>query len=347
MSFINQSVNYSETENFKSKFLKPVCENITSVIRNLKLHKSNFYKDRTDTGEPENEVYIPNNNKKYYLFIIKKRLVSSNCDQNCNWNFMYFFPDEKTLEYYKNDKIQMNNLSDFFIETDTIFPNINSCLFEGYLYNIGGENREFLITDILYINSVNKSNYVDSSSNYVDSSSNDVYSSTDSILKLDYTSRFMLINELFLTNKNKNNNNQYSINSNLNHFSIKNINNNINLGIHQFFSKSKQKMISIFKKNFIYKQEICSIETVSKINFKKVSYIEPNDKTQEKWIEKNNKFPDVYNVYDYKTMNSNGILYVKGIKESKHLKSLFTDDSKHKITCKWNSNFNKWQPLLN
>lgn len=320
MSFINQSVNYSETENFKTKFLKPVCENITSVIRNLKVHKSNFYKDRTDTGEPEDEVYIPNNNKKYYLFIIKKRLVSTNCDQNCNWNFMYFFPDERTLEYYKNDKIQINNLSDFFIETDMIFPNVNSCLLEGYLYNLQGESRDFLITDILF------------------------HSSIDCILGLDYISRFTLINELFLTNKNKNNN--FSRNSNPNQFSIKNINNNINLGIHQFFSKSKQKMISIFKQNFIYKQEICSVETVSKINFKKVSYVEPNNTTQEKWIEKNNKFPDVYNVYDYKTMNSNGILYIKGIKESKYLKSLFIGDTKQKIKCKWNSNFNKWQPIL-
>ena len=150
MSFVSRGVNYSETERLKSKFLKPICENVDSIIRNLKVHKSNFYKDRTDNGEPDDEMYIPNNNKKYYLFMIKKKLVT-NCDNNCDWNLLYFFPDEKMLKSYENDKIQINNLSDFFIETEVGFNNVDCCLFEGYLYNLTGEIYDFLITDILYI----------------------------------------------------------------------------------------------------------------------------------------------------------------------------------------------------
>lgn len=313
MSFITKSVNYSETENFKCKFLKNICENINSTIRNLTITESNFYKNRTETGEPDDEIYIANNNKKYYACMVKKSLIS-NSDNN--WNIIYFFPDKNTTDVFKNDKLNKNIISDFFIETEFNFPNILSCLFEGYLYKKTDDNLHFLITDILYINTENNDKL--------------------SILQMDYMSRFLLINELFLKNNIKN-------------MCVKNINNHIDIGIHQVFSKSKRNMLTIFKNNFIYKNQLCCIETINKNNFVKTTYIEPNQKHQDKWIEKDSKYADVYKVFNLKTMNQDGILYVKGILESKKLKNLFIkSDNQEKIQlkCKWNTDFNKWQPIF-
>lgn len=306
MSFVTKSANYSETDLLKTKFLKDVCKNVVSIVENFPNTKINFYKDRTENGEADDEIYIPNNNKKYFLFMIKKKLLS-NCDNN--WNVLYFFPDHKTLQFYNNDKLNINNLSDFYIETNFNIPNISYCLFEGYLYKRNDNHSHYLITDILHLEKPNNTNF--------------------SVLSLNYNSRFSLINELFI---------------NHNELSVKNINNHIDIGIHQIFSKSKKNMINVFKNNFIYKNEICCIETVKKDYFNKVSYIEPSNKTQEKWIERNLKSPDIYNVYDINTMNNQGILYIKGIKESKHMINLTTGHDKIKINCKWNNIFNKWQP---
>lgn len=311
MSFITKSAGYSETEELKTKFLKNVCEDIISTIRNLKIEKSNFYKDRTDTGEADDEIFIVNNNKKYYVYFIPKKMVS-NCDNE--YNLLYFFPDEKTVSFFKNDKINSNVISDFYIETEIKFKNIVSCLFEGYMYKISDNNYHYLITDILYINSNQDIN----------------------VLQLDYISRFALLNEFFINKP---------------ELSIKNINNNINVGIHQIFSKSKKNMINIFKNNFIYKQELCCIETVNKKSFNKKSFIEPNNQIQSKLIERSDKFVDVYNVYDINTMNHDGILYIKGLVESRQMNQIFGNKSKigerEIIKCKWNSHFNKWQPIFN
>lgn len=301
MSFISKSANYSETQYFKSKYLKPICENIISTIRNSKNTKSNFYKDRTENGEQDDEVYIPNNNKKYFMFMINKKIVS-NCDNN--WNLLYFFPCEQTLEFYKNDKLNQHLISDFYVETDVKFNNIKCGLFEGYLYN----SSSYLITDVLYIDSLQTN-----------------------ILSLDYSARNTFINELFIDKKD---------------FSVKNINNSINIGIHQFFSKSSKNMINIFKNNFIYKDEICCLEKVSKTSFHKTTFIEPQNKKINKLIEKSERFSDVYNVYHEKTQNNDGILYIKGIKESKIMRELFKKNKQQKILCIWNNNFNKWQPIL-
>lgn len=309
MSFVTKSANYSETDLLKTKFLKDVCKNVVSTIEKYPIEKTNFYKDRTDTGEADDEIYIPNNNKKYFLFLIKKNLLS-NCDND--WSVLYFFPDEKTIEFYNNDKFNKNNISDFYIETNFNIPHISHCLFEGYLYKRNENHSHYLITDILHMEKHNKN------TNF-------------SVLSLDYISRFSLINEIFINN---------------NDLSVKNINNHIDIGIHQIFSKSKKNMISIFKNNFIYKDEICCLETIHKKIFKKISYIEPNNKIEEKWIEKSNRFVDVYNVYDINTMNNQGILYIRGIKESKNMIKLFDGQEKIKIKCIWNNIFNKWQPLL-
>ena len=72
----------------------------------------------------------------------------------------------------------------------------------------------------------------------------------------------------------------------------------------------------------------------------------------QKNIEKG-KYTDVYNVYNYETNNFEGILYVKGIRESQRMKLLFNEkytsdnNTKVKINCIWNQDFSKWQPIFN
>jgi len=63
-----------------------------------------------------------------------------------------------------------------------------------------------------------------------------------------------------------------------------------------------------------------------------------------KLIEKT-KYADVYNVFDKVTNNKQGILYIKGVKDSKYIKELFNKNSNSIIEheCIFNKNFNKWQ----
>jgi hypothetical protein len=53
-------------------------------------------------------------------------------------------------------------------------------------------------------------------------------------------------------------------------------------------------------------------------------------------------------VLNISSKESDGILYVKGIKESKKLKELFKkSETKYiKLTCEYNKSFNKWQPIF-
>jgi len=116
MSFLTKSVNYSETILLKTKLLKPILE-----LYNKKLLESCNKKQ-------ESVIFtIPNNGKKYYLFITKKNQLEQ-C--NLNYNIMYFFSED----------------SDFYIETNALFNDVY--LLEGYIYN----NNTFLLTDLLVKN---------------------------------------------------------------------------------------------------------------------------------------------------------------------------------------------------
>jgi hypothetical protein len=124
--FITNSANYSETNLVKTKFLKPILEQYNLAILNF--CKNSF------TNSVDTEMFIPNNNKKYYMFVMNKKDIS---DSKSNYKVLYFFPE-----------VFSNLQSDFFIEMDFInnFPK-KTYLFEGYLY----DKSNFLITDILAI----------------------------------------------------------------------------------------------------------------------------------------------------------------------------------------------------
>lgn len=118
--FLKNSVNYSEINQLK-KTLKPLLEKYNNYL--LTKVKPIVFEQKT--------FIIPNNNKKYYCFIINK---------GQNYKTLYFFPE-------KEDNIS----SDFFLEIDSckLNENCNNCLLEGYMYS---NNKEFLITDMLINN---------------------------------------------------------------------------------------------------------------------------------------------------------------------------------------------------
>jgi len=124
--FITNSANYSETNLIKTKLLRPILEQYNSTI--LGSSKNSFI-NSFDT-----EMFIPNNNNKYFLFVMNKKDIS---DCKSNYKVLYFFPE-----------VFSNLQSDFFIEMDFVdnFPK-KSYLFEGYLY----DKSNFLITDTLAI----------------------------------------------------------------------------------------------------------------------------------------------------------------------------------------------------
>lgn len=280
MSFINKNISYSQTSMVKTKLLKPLLTKFNSFLENK---KDTFLFE-------EHQCIIPNNNKKFYCFIIKKNQLE---DTKENYNILYFFSE------YNNN----NEFVDFFIETEFLFN--ENILLEGYLYDYPN-NTSFLATDILIKN--------------------------EEIINADYLFRYTLLNELI-----------YPINLNL-----KKINNNITIGVHSLFNNENKNMIDIFKNNFIYKNEICCVEIVN--NFNKKRYIDDSNielQNENKIIEKTN-YTDVYNVFNLQTKEAEGILYVKGIKESAELKVLFKNNDNQIVTtmCEFNNKFNKWQPIL-
>jgi hypothetical protein len=126
---------------------------------------------------------------------------------------------------------------------------------------------------------------------------------------------------------------------------LKQLNNHMSINIHPIFDMENENLISIFKKNFIHKTEICSIERISK--FKKTRYIDQAFGGETKIAIKNittTNYTDVYNVYNYTSNNLEGILYIKGISESKHMKELFKQNKIVHLECNYNTKFSKWQP---
>jgi hypothetical protein len=142
MKFLNNSVNYCEEYEFK-KILSEYIEKY-NIFLNKNINNCENYKN---TGFNITQ-YIPNNNKKYYLYITKKK------DQ---YTTMYFFADTVSKQYYDTFLLVKNTLVDFFIECDFIFE--DTLLLEGYLYgsNLYSSNENeysnkmnYLITDILF-----------------------------------------------------------------------------------------------------------------------------------------------------------------------------------------------------
>lgn len=294
--FLTSSVNYSET-NVLLKYLSPILESYNQeiIFETKKLVNKQY------------EYIIPNNNNKYYLFIVNKNDITSN-DINSKYKILYFFPD--TQEDIYNNITTKQCRSDFYVEIDnykTSFTNSNY-LFEGYYYET---HKHFLITDVLAIDS--------------------------KIIKCDYSLRYSLIYKL------------------INNQNLTNLNGHLTINIHSIFELDFEnydndiqgsQLFNIFKNNFIFKQDICAIEYINMVSFKKYrELIDVKYKEDNKTITKS-KYIDVYQVFNSTSNNLEGVLYVKGLKESKLLKDMFLKKDIIELKCVFNNTFKKWQPCF-
>lgn len=293
MSFINKSVNYSQTVLLKenlSKKLKSYNDFILSQI------------DEENAFSNLDYHMVPNNFVKYYLYVTFKTNLE-NCKEN--HNILYFFPDKKTSEHHSENKTIKHTISDFYLEIDNRFD--KEYIFEGYMYK-SPKSRHFLISDILLQN--------------------------DNVVSIDYAMRHALINEIIFETK-----------------GLVGLNNHLTIGIHPMFQTESINMIKIFINNFIFSETIIAMEKIDGV--KKVTALLESSKEENKVTEKEIEYggyADVYNVYDLKTGNKEGILYVKGVKESRQLNELFKNKTskceRERIRCNYNTTFNKWQPSM-
>lgn len=276
-SFINKSVDYSQTMLLKGEILAPMLR---------KYNKEIAEKETSHNKCPLLGYHIPNNGKKYWMLVtFKHRIVSSlGKESKENYNLLYFF----------------NNEDNFCIEINREFD--NEFLFEGYLY---GNSTQFLITDILMKDT--------------------------EVIHVDYPLRFALINEIVF----------FSVKG-----SLTRLNNHLSIGIHPVLCAKNEGMVKILMTNFTHKHEITNVETV--IDHVKRCEAMPkmldNHSPVRKVITKGG-FSDVYNVFDEGNHCKEGILYVKGMSESKMLKDLFKTQQQVVLDCVFNPKVNKWMPV--
>ena len=299
-SFINKSVNYSQTNLLKTKILAPLLSSYNDFLFKQKVNTKFCFNKDIETGMSF-DFLIPNNNKKFYLLLIKKKILDST---NNDYNILYFFADDITNEHYKSNNLVKNTINDFYLETENLCN--DEYIFEGYLYN--KDNKyEYLLTDILLKNG--------------------------NVINLSYDLRYTILNEFVIS---------------ITREKLQGLNNHMTINIHPIFSIANENLINIFNNNFIHKQELCGMERVCNTTRQRFfdNSIEffKKDQVSIKIIEKG-EYTDVYNVYDTTTNNKEGILYIKGIKESQKIKVLFEKFSRIRLNCMYNKTFNKWQPI--
>ncbi len=155
----------------------------------------------------------------------------------------------------------------------------------------------------------------------------DILYKNDSVLEYDYLMRYSLLNKLIKP--------------------MNALNDFISVSLHHILHVENEKMVKIMFNNFIYKNQLNSIETVYKYVKENSKYkCLQNQDTQNKLILKTN-LPDVYIVKNIDTCKKEGILYIKGIEESKKVANLFKSDTEScSILCKYNNTFYKWEPII-
>lgn len=122
---------------------------------------------------------------------------------------------------------------------------------------------------------------------------------------------------------------------------MQNLNNLLCIGIHNYIN---EQLLPVFLNNFKWKDQIICIEFIN--NFEKSKKFlskknQNNDQVLKKVVK--SKTSDIYHVYDIKTNNCEGLLYINSIKTSKYIASLFKESEELKLECNFNSYFQKWQ----
>lgn len=297
MSFINNSVNYSQTMLLKTSILSPLLKDYNNFL--LKSKNSDFTLNQDVNTGISYDFIIPNNNNKYYLLVTRKTLLEQT---NTNYNILYFFPSNHNGAF----------VSDFYLESNKIFE--HDLLLEGYLYK-NNDKYDYLLTDILIQNK--------------------------DIINVSYDLRITLLNEIL-----------FKTLSGIDR--LKDLNNHMTINIHPIFNMENENLVSVFKNNFIHKAQICSLERVSMFEKQRFIELRHNNNNIEKKTITMGEYTDVYNVYDVSTNNMEGILYIKGIRESSHIKNLFKQKTALQVApsriildCSYNVTFYKWQPIFN
>lgn len=147
----------------------------------------------------------------------------------------------------------------------------------------------------------------------------------DNPITVDYLFRYGLLNEL------------------THNLTLTKLNNHLTINIHPIFTTENETIINIFLNNFKFKDSILALETIT--SYSKLTKLLPSSKQNTQMSIKKTKYADVYNVYD-SDFNHVGILYVKGLRESKFLKTIIKSQEYTLLQCSFNTHVNKWQPIL-
>ena len=158
----------------------------------------------------------------------------------------------------------------------------------------------------------------------------DILFNNGSIVDCNYSLRYSIINKLVQNEKI--------------------LNGHLTFGIHSVFEDNDniQQLIGIFKSNFKYKKDICSLEYFYKYSYLKEQEIDinKNDDIHIMNITKG-KYTDIYNVQTINGENE-GMLYIKTISDAKYLRSLNIDSIiPIQLQCKYNNHFKKWYVQYN
>lgn len=262
--------------------------------------------------------------KMYNNFLLKQKISNDNFCLNKDINSGIssdFIIANNNIKYYLfiTNKSKLENLKDkynilyFFPDVTT---ELDNTLSDFYLEIDERFKSDYLFEGFLYKRSDNKLSFLIT----------DVLIIENDIVMTDYASRLTIINEIIMD--------KY----------LNNLNNKVNINLHPIFKKENENLIKIFKDNFIFKSDICCIELVN--NFIKTRYVDNVDLEASEKVIKIGKYSDVYNIYDVITNNYQGILYIKGINQSREMKRLLLNKDKIKLQCKFNNDFKKWEPVI-
>lgn len=238
---------------------------------------------------------------------------------NNNIKYYLYITKKSVLERSKDDQY---NILYFFPDSDSVQSVSEN---KSQAYSI---SDFFVEIDNVFSDNMLLEGYLYKRNNKFTFLISDILIQNGDVVTCDYALRHTLVNELIL--------NKHTTN----------MNNHLSIGIHPIYHCNNERMLPVFMNNFIFSSDIKSIEHIS--NFKKVrqrTYLY-DDKENLKIIEKG-KYIDVFNVYSSITGNSEGILYIKGMYESKAMKAIFKENTQNQaINCIFNNDFNKWQPVL-
>lgn len=262
--------------------------------------------------------------KMYNNFLLKQKISNDNfClnkDINTGVSSEFIIPNNN-IKYYLfiTNKSKLETTKDKY-NTLYFFPDTNNRqdnLFTDFYLEIDERfKEECLFEGYLYKRDNNKLSFLIT----------DVLIINNQPVITDYATRLTIINEIIMD------------------INLFDLNNHLSITLHPVFQKANENLIKIFKNNFIFKTDICSIELVN--NFIKTRYIDKQDLKDTDKIIEIGKYSDVYNVYDVVTNNYIGILYIKGLKQSKIMKNLFVNKNKIVLRCKFNNDFKKWEPII-